>query len=107
MRAPPAPSHPERRPAMREQQPDELQSLLDAVAEHAAHASGADDVIVSLRDGDVTRAQAHYGPLLFVRGLTIPIDRGNVVGRVVLDGKTIQTADILAEPNEPLLRALA
>jgi GAF domain-containing protein/anti-sigma regulatory factor (Ser/Thr protein kinase) len=43
--------------------PTDVQPVLDAIVESATKVCGIDDVVLRLRDGDVMRARAHYGPV--------------------------------------------
>ena len=44
--------------------PNDLQRVLDNVAETAARVCGANDTVIRRIDGDVLRVTAHYGPIL-------------------------------------------
>jgi GAF domain-containing protein len=43
--------------------PTDVQPVLDAIVESAARVCGVDDVVLRLRDGDVTVVRAHFGPI--------------------------------------------
>ncbi|MBI3457339.1 MAG: GAF domain-containing protein [Candidatus Rokubacteria bacterium] len=78
--------------------PTDLQPVLDAVAENAARVCGASDALILRIDGDVLRLFAQYGAL--PRGAaTMPISRGSVTGRAVVDRRTIHVHDLAAEPE--------
>jgi signal transduction histidine kinase len=74
--------------------PTDVQPALDAIAESAARVCGAIDAHVYRVDGEVLRQWSHYGP---IPGLepdeTLPLTRGSLIGRCILDGRTIHTRD--------------
>jgi signal transduction histidine kinase len=76
--------------------PTDLQPVLDAVAENAARLCDANEVLIRRIDGDMLRNVAHYGQRPVLLG-EIPINRGSVTGRAVLEGRTIHIHDIEAE----------
>jgi len=81
----------------------DVQRVLDALVESAARLCAAYDAAIFRLSGDGLRLVAHYGQLPTsgpVGQLTRPLVRGTVTGRVVLDRRTMQVADILAEADE-------
>jgi signal transduction histidine kinase len=86
--------------------PTNLQPVLDAVAENAALVCGANDALLLQVEGDVLRGVAHYGPVIRVIQ-QLPVSRGSVVGRAVVDRQTIHIHDLAAMPEEfPVSRAI-
>ena len=75
--------------------PTDIQPVLDAVAENAAHLCGADDVMVRQIDRDGLRLVAHVGPIETVS--VLPMSTGSAIGRAVTDRRTIHIHDSLDE----------
>lgn len=74
--------------------PTEVQPVLDAIAESAARVCGASDAHVYRVEGGVLKQWAHFGP---IPGLnpdeSLPLSRGSVIGRSILDLRAIHTHD--------------
>jgi len=72
-----------------------------AIAARAAQLCGGYDASIFELVGDHLRLVAHYGAIATIPiGQTIPLARGHVAGRAVLDRKTIHIADLQAETNQ-------
>ena len=80
--------------------PADIQVVLDAVAKSAARLCVADDTVIRRRDGDFLGRVAHHGRLPVRPGLAIPVTRGTVVGRSMLERRPIQVPDLQAETEE-------
>ena len=77
--------------------PTDLRAVLDAVAESAARVCGADNAHIYRMSGDVYRAAATYGPSpALPTGEDVPVDRGSVSGRAMVDRRTIHVHDMAA-----------
>ncbi|HET6462840.1 MAG TPA: GAF domain-containing protein, partial [Candidatus Krumholzibacteria bacterium] len=80
-----------------------VQRVLDALVESAAHLCNAHDSGIFQVFGNGLRLVAHHGQIPTaapVGQLTRPLVRGAFPGRAVIDRRTIQVADILAEGDE-------
>jgi GAF domain-containing protein len=74
--------------------PTEVQPVLDAIAENAARVCGASDAHVYRVEGEVLKQWAHVGPIpSLAPGESLPLTRGSVIGRCILDRRAIHTRD--------------
>ena len=82
--------------------PTDIQPVLDAVLESAARLCEAVDSQIFLQHGDVLRQAAHRGPLRSGRvgEYAVPIIRGTVNGRAMLEARTVHVRDLAAESAE-------
>src|SRR5262245_11328959 len=81
--------------------PSNVQPVFDAVAESAARLCESFDSAVWRREGDRLLLVAHHGSIPQTGSESfLPLVRGTVGGRSVLDGRTIHIADIQTEGNE-------
>jgi two-component system, NtrC family, sensor kinase len=80
--------------------PTDLQPVLDTVVKSAARFCGAYDAVLFRLDGGTLRLAAHHGPLRAPPGLLIPLGRGSVGGRSVLERRAVHVADVQAEADE-------
>ena len=74
--------------------PTEVQPVLDAIAESAARVCGATDAHVYRVEGDVLKQWAHFGSIPGLsEGESLPLSRGSVIGRAIVDRSAIHTQD--------------
>jgi signal transduction histidine kinase len=78
--------------------PIDLQGVFANIAASAARLCDAYDATIFQVDGDNLRIVAHHGPI--PPGGTLPLTRGYLIGRAVLDRRTIQVADLPAESDD-------
>src|SRR5262245_25815715 len=77
--------------------PTDVQPVFEAIAESAARLCGASDVVIRQVDGNTTRVVAHFGSVpLSARDR--PLTREILIGRAILQGRTIQVPDF-ADPR--------
>jgi len=81
--------------------PTDVKPVLDAIAERAARLCDASAASVYLTDGNLLRHLASKGPSpdRVSHVDTLPINRESLTGCALLDGKTIQVHDMLAEQD--------
>src|SRR5262245_766117 len=78
----------------------DLQPVLDTVAENAARLCCATYADIFRIDGDLLRIAALYGPRrthTIARDRGVPISRGSVTGRAVIDRQLVHVHDLAAE----------
>ncbi|HZO32892.1 MAG TPA: GAF domain-containing protein [Chloroflexota bacterium] len=88
--------------------PTDLQAVLDTVVQSAARFCGAHDAEIYHLDDGSLKAAAHYGPIPGPVGRVIPVARGSVAGRAILERQAVHVTDLRAEAEEfPVGSALA
>src|SRR5215468_6120028 len=75
----------------------DLQAVLKTLVESAGQLCGAYDSAIWRPDGSRLLLVAHHGP---IRAETLPLIRGTVAGRTVLDGRALNIADLQTEDAE-------
>ncbi|MFI5033579.1 MAG: GAF domain-containing protein, partial [Reyranellales bacterium] len=73
--------------------PTDVRPVLDVVVKAAQRFCGAEDVVVSLREGDELAIAAHDGPISAPPPRR-PLDRSSTQGRAVIDATAIHLPDI-------------
>ena len=76
--------------------PTQLQPVLDVVAESATRLCDATSTVIFRLDGDFLQRAAVYGPMPGPH-MPLPVSRGTVVGRAVVDRQTVHVEDVAAE----------
>jgi GAF domain-containing protein len=76
--------------------PTDIQPVLDVVAKNAARLCDANDAQIVRVEGDVLRHVARYGSIP-VPAASSAINRGNPIGRAIVDRQTIHVHDLAAE----------
>ena len=76
----------------------DIQPVLDALCQGAAQLCGAYDSTIWRPDGGRIVLVAHYGPITQIESL--PLVRGTVAGRTILDKRSLHIADMQAETDE-------
>jgi signal transduction histidine kinase/HAMP domain-containing protein/FixJ family two-component response regulator len=83
--------------------PFDLQTVLDTLVQSAVQVCEADaGAMARERDGSHFQVAHHGTPAGyddFIKNLPLSPGRGSVVGRVLLEGKSVQIADVLADPD--------
>jgi signal transduction histidine kinase len=84
--------------------PNQLQPVLDAIAETAFGLCPSDGTAIMLREGERYRfvaGAAHTDDEIRDRMQRepVPVDRSSVVGRVALEGRTIHMQDVKSDPE--------
>jgi two-component system, NtrC family, sensor kinase len=78
------------------QSPTNIQPVLDAVTASAARVCGATDALIMRVEGQDLRRVAHFGPIPLVLPAVRLLTRARVVGRAILECRTIHVHDIVA-----------
>src|SRR5204863_2973900 len=75
--------------------PTDVQPVLESVAAKAARLCDASDALIFRRDGDVARLVARYGSIpAQPLGWELPVSRGSVSGRALVDRETVHIPDL-------------
>ena len=82
--------------------PTDFQPVMDAVAENAARVCGAANVIILKVEEGGMRLVAFHGaePGVVAPGALLPVTRGSVAGRAILDRRSVHVEDVAAAPDD-------
>ena len=82
--------------------PTDLQPVMEAIAENAARVCGATNSSIYRLEGKHLRLVARRGSLRRPRAIgdAVPVGRGNVSGRAVIERRTIHVEDVMAMEAE-------
>jgi GAF domain-containing protein/CheY-like chemotaxis protein len=79
----------------------DLKSLLEVIAVNAAKVCDADDAHIYRIEGNALKEWTHSGPIPGLEeGEWLPLDRGSVIGRAIVDKQTIHIRDSAVELDE-------
>jgi signal transduction histidine kinase/HAMP domain-containing protein len=83
--------------------PGDVKPMLNAVAERALKLCDAAQSTIVLVEGDALRCAASFGSTAHMQvGEQIPLTRGSVAGRAVVDGAPVQIEDLASAPEDEL-----
>jgi GAF domain-containing protein len=81
--------------------PTDIQPVLNTVAENATRLCDAKDVSIGLVEGGVLKVVASYGMMArWWPDEGVPINRGSVTGRTIVDRQPIHVHDLASESDE-------
>ena len=80
--------------------PTDVQPVLDTIADSAARLCSADDASIRIVEGNILRLMTHKGSIPFFMTGELPITRGSVAGRAVMDNELIHIEDLTLRATE-------
>jgi GAF domain-containing protein len=80
--------------------PTDVQPVLATIADSAARLCSADDASIRIVEGNILRLMTHKGSIPFFMTGELPITRGSVAGRAVMDNELIHIEDLTLRATE-------
>src|SRR5215472_14058962 len=80
--------------------PTDVQPVLETIADSAARLCSADDASIRIVEGNILRLMTHKGSIPFFMTGALPITRGSVAGRAVMDNELIHIEDLTLRATE-------
>jgi signal transduction histidine kinase len=87
--------------------PTDVQPVFDTIVRNAGRVCDAVDATVVLRKDEELTTGAHWGPIGAILGTRVPLTRGSVMGRTIVDARPIHVVDLQTAPEFPEGRELA
>src|ERR1700730_15715943 len=86
--------------------PTDVQPVFDTIVRNAGRVCDAVDATVVLRKDEELTTGAHWGPIGAILGTRVPLTRGSVMGRTIVDARPIHVVDLQTAPEFPEGREL-
>jgi GAF domain-containing protein len=80
--------------------PTDVQPVLETIADSAARLCSADDASIRIVEGNILHLMPHKGSIPFFMTGELPITRGSVAGRAVMDNELIHIEDLMGRLTE-------
>ncbi len=87
--------------------PTDAQPVFDTIVRNAGRVCDAVDATLILRKDEGMTIGAHWGPIGAVVGTRVPLTRGSVMGRTIVDARPIHVVDLQTASEFPEGRELA
>ena len=87
--------------------PTDAQPVFDTIVRNAGRVCDAVDGTLVLRQDDGLTVVAHWGPIGGTLGMQVPLTRGSVMGRAVIDAQPIHIEDLQSASEFPEGREFA
>jgi len=87
--------------------PTDAQPVFDTIVRNAGRVCDAVDATLVLRKDEELTVGAHWGPIGAIVGARVPLTRGSVMGRAILDAQPIHIEDLQSASEFPEGRELA
>jgi GAF domain-containing protein len=87
--------------------PTDAQPVFDTIVRNAGRVCDAVDATLILRQDEGLAIGAHWGPIGAILGTRVPLTRGSVMGRAIVDARPTHVVDLQTASEFPEGRALA